>query len=86
MTENVDSAEKEIFKIVGKCKSIDYDDFYKLFCKGIFRIALIDMIDNIQQLNKNFTELPLSLKLGAYRRNLLLSGLDKQNSDLKVKG
>lgn len=47
LTENVDSAEKEIFKIVGKCKTIDFDDFYKLFCKGIFRIALIDMIDTI---------------------------------------
>lgn len=37
-------------------------------------------------MNKNFTELPLSLKLGAYRRNLLLSGLDKKDSDIKLKG
>ena len=30
--------------------------------------------------------MPLALKLGAYRRSLMLAGLDKSESDLKKKG
>jgi len=41
------------------------------------------MIGNIEKLSTNHAELPLSLKLGAYRRNLLLSGLAKEESELK---
>ena len=45
------------------------------------------MLYNIEELSKgHMNELPLNLKLGTYRRNLLLSGLDKEDSELKERG
>lgn len=41
---------------------------------------------NIEELSKDKEGLPLMLKLGAYRRNLMLSGLDKEDSELKDRG
>jgi len=86
LSQDEDTAEKEIQKIIGKVRVLDFDDFYNIFCKGIFRIALLDMIDNIEQMSVNYRELPLPLKLGAYRRNLMLSGIDSQPNLLKDKG
>lgn len=37
---DLDSAGKQITKYHGKKDQIDYEEFYKMFCKGIFRIAL----------------------------------------------
>ena len=44
------------------------------------------MLSNIEELTKDHKELPLVLKLASYRRNLMLSGLDKNESELKEKG
>lgn len=44
------------------------------------------MIANIEKLSENQSELPLILKLGAYRRNLMLSGLDRNKSETKERG
>ena len=57
-----------------------------MFTKGIFRVALQDMMENIESLSENGGDLPLPLKLGAYRRNLMLSGLDKTDSEQKDRG
>jgi len=58
-----------------------------MFCKGIFRVAMEDLMNNISKLtNENQEDLPLSLKLGAYRRNLMLSGLDKEDGQWKDRG
>jgi hypothetical protein len=57
-----------------------------MFVKGIFRIALQDMMTNMESLAKDGGELPLPLKLGAYRRKLLLCGLDKSDSEQKERG
>ena len=72
-------AEKIITKGLGEdLNTLGYRDFYKVFCKGIFRIALKDMLANIEELcSGNQKDLPLVLKLANYRRNLLLGGLDK---------
>lgn len=87
MSLDNEQAEKDIQKVLGKIPEMEYEEFYRLFCKGIFRVALLDMISSIEQLSKDNDTLPLSLKLGAYRRNLLLSGLDKEsNGELKEKG
>lgn len=87
MSLDNEQAEKDIQKILGKITEMEYEEFYRLFCKGIFRVALLDMISSIEKLAKDNESLPLSLKLGAYRRNLLLSGLDKEsNGELKEKG
>ena len=83
-----ESASKIILQSMGKKETYKYDEFYKIFCKSIFRISLLDMLNNIEELSKNHTELPLLLKLGAYRRNMLLSSLDRssQNEEYKDKG
>lgn len=57
-----------------------------MFTKGIFRVALQDMMANIESLSENGEDLPLPMKLGAYRRNLMLSGLDKNDSVQKDRG
>ena len=44
------------------------------------------MLNNIQELSKDQQDLPLAIKLSSFRRNLLLSGLDKENSEQKEKG
>lgn len=86
LTQDVDMAEKIIFKFVGKTHQLEYSEFYKIFCKGIFKVALEDMMANIEKLSKNQEDLPLPLKLAAYRRSLMLSGIDKEESDLKERG
>lgn len=82
-----DAAEKAIIRGIGLKKSpYTYEDVYKMFCTSIFRIALLDMLANIEQLSNNNPDLPLLLKLAAYRRNLLLGGLGDAGSAAKAKG
>ena len=57
-----------------------------LFSKGILKTALLDMLRNIEELTKQQQSLPLFLKLGAYRRSLMLAGLDKQEGEEQAKG
>jgi hypothetical protein len=61
-------------------------NFYKIFCLGIFREALIEVIQDIETLNDNFEDLPLILKLAAYRRNLLLASISRNDNALKERG
>ena len=42
---------------------LDFDEFYNIFSKGVFKNALLDMLKNIQFLAKKYPELPLALKL-----------------------
>jgi len=79
---DIDTAEKFIVKELGEnLKMIEFRDFYKIFYKGIFRVALKDMLLNIENLceGTNQEELPLFIKLAKYRRNMLLNGLDKNS-------
>jgi len=62
---------------------MDFQEFYKIFSKAIFRVALQDMMANIEKLFESNKDLPLILKLGSYRRNLMLSGLDKKDTEQK---
>ena len=73
-------------KTIGRFEQMDYEDFYRLFCKGIFRISLLDMMHNIEQMATAHTELPLTLKIGAYRRNLMLSSFSKELNPYKDQG
>lgn len=41
---DVDAAGKEIIKQNGHIETIDYPNFYKLFCRGIFRLMLQNML------------------------------------------
>lgn len=69
---------------------MSFDEFNKLFCKGMFKQALIETLD---QLNKEggkdddendemkdakdnfFQEMPLSLKIDGYQRDKMLRGI-----------
>ena len=81
-------AEKTIVDILGEeeAEFIGRDEFFKMFYKPIFRISLLDMLNNIAQISKTHQDLPLHLKLAAYKRNLFLCGLDKENNEFKEKG
>ena len=51
LSSDQDTALKEIEKIHGKINHLDFQDFFKIFIKGIFRVALLDMINNIEKLS-----------------------------------
>ena len=73
-------AEKVIVDILGGAEEAEFigrDEFFKMFYKPIFRALLLDMLNNILKISKRTHDLPLNLKLVTYKRNLLLSGLDK---------
>jgi hypothetical protein len=76
-----DVAEKVVTKVLGRVKNIDFVDFYKLFCRSIFRVALVEMLNAVETMTKSNKDLPLLVKLGAYRRNLLLQGLSDDSPD-----
>ena len=44
LSSDQDTALKEIEKVHGKISELDYSNFFKIFIKGIFRVALLDMI------------------------------------------
>lgn len=48
LAQDLELAEKEIFRYLGKVEELEYDEFYKVFTKGIFRVALQDMLLNIE--------------------------------------
>ena len=48
LSQDLHGAEKEIHNALGNVTSLDYDDFYKVFSRGIFRVALLDMLSNIE--------------------------------------
>ena len=83
-------AEKTIVDILGGAEEAEFigrDEFFKMFYKPIFRTSLLDMLNNILKISKKTHDLPLNLKLVTYKRNLLLSGLDKQsNLQNQIKG
>ena len=64
---------------------LDFDDFYNIFSKGVFKNALLNMLKNIEFLTKKQTELPLALKLSNYKRGFMIKGLldFKKEKDLK---
>lgn len=40
LTLDLDTAEKVIFRFIGKVEDVEYSEFYTIFTKGIFRVAL----------------------------------------------
>ena len=81
ISPDLDSAEKTIVRKLGhKAERLEFSDFYKLFCLSIFKVALVDMLIEIEKMSMVNQELPLVIKLAAYRRARLLSGLDNSAS------
>ena len=73
ITQDADTAKK----ILGKYLDItnlkhgvivSSEDFNQVFCKCIFKDALIDMTEDIKTLGEKVVDTPLTLKLGFYQR------------------
>lgn len=64
-----------------KQKTVSVEDFNQLFCKNIFKDALIAITLHIEKVNEGATETPLTLKLGRFQRGLIEPGLAKTNDD-----
>lgn len=71
----------------GKC---NYDDFSKLFCKGIFKQALMRIAKKIMDHNNKGNgkdslsselaeQLPLETKMATFNRQKLLKGLNQKD-------
>ena len=59
---------------------INYDEFKRIFCKSIFRYALILTAQKLKESSHLPDEiLPLAVKVSRYQRGLLRSGLQKEN-------
>jgi hypothetical protein len=69
----------------GKCS---FDEFSKLFCKGIFKHALMRIAKNVHNhgngaLKETKNALNLESKMNAYNRSKLITGLEKHSSTHK---
>ena len=82
IAQDEDSAKKILQKNMQKKeKMVSVEDFNQIFCKNIFKEALIEINDNIERQNEGATEMPLTLKLGRFQRQLIEPGLVKGNDD-----
>jgi hypothetical protein len=73
---------------------MSYEEFNRLFCKGMFKVALISTIDNLKNVGSKealdeerdqgyLEEMPLSLKIERYQRARILDGLDPKTDKKK---
>ena len=60
---------------------VSVEDFNQIFCKNIFKDALIEITTKIEKSNEGVSEMPLTLKLGRFQRQLIEPGLVKTNDD-----
>jgi hypothetical protein len=67
---------------------MDYNDFYKLFCKAIFKQVVMEMLKEIEHLSiiSDTQELPLQVKLDSYCRYMMLQGLDQEATENNEQG
>ena len=60
---DLEAAGKQLERDLGRdLTCIEYPQFYKLFCKGIFRVALQDMLKTVQEFAEKggkMSDLPL---------------------------
>jgi len=62
-----DTAKKIIFKALRKkVQSITFEEYNKIFCKCIFKEALIELVSSLEQMEGVTEEMPLALKLGIF--------------------
>lgn len=74
-----------IKKFVGKAELL-FSDFKHLFLRGIYRTALLDMIDKITEFSKGNEHIPLTIKLDTYRRSLMLDAITSADGETNQKG
>ena len=82
LAQDEDFAKKMLQKnMQNKAKMVTVEDFNQIFCKNIFKDALIAITTKIEKANEGISEMPLTLKLGKYQRELIEPGLVKTNDD-----
>ena len=58
---------------------MNFDEFNRIFCKGMFKEALIDVNQNFSSLNAKTStseDVQLFVKIGEYQRQQMFTGLD----------
>lgn len=77
IASDVDTAKKIMQKSLQKKEKLTTnEDFNKIFCKCIFKEALINMFESIDNLPDINSDVPLQLKLGTYQRTMMMQGLE----------
>lgn len=67
---------------------MNFDEFNRIFCKGMFKEALIDVNQNFSSLNTKASttdDVQLFVKIGEYQRQQMFTGLEPK-SDQYVYG
>ena len=84
ITPDRERAKNVIYKAqLGREKRqiVTIDEFNRMFCKGIFKDALVNVVESIDANNAdNNDDLPLSIKISQYQRGLMMDGLMKEKS------
>ena len=84
ITPDREKAKNVIYKAqLGREKrqTVTIDEFNRIFCKGIFKDALVNVVETIDADEKiNNEDLPLSIKINQYQRGLMKDGLMKETS------
>eukprot|EP00347_Sterkiella_histriomuscorum_P003737 403363140 len=87
ITTDVDSAKKVLLKYLDrdmKNNILTKDDFNQIFCRCIFKDSLIAMTEKICEMDTYIGDVPLTLKLGRYQRDLMMHGLSKSGEKQKI--
>jgi hypothetical protein len=80
------SSSKIIQKRLGDVLEINLEDFQGIFSVSIMKFSVNQMIQKIEKQSELNKELPMVIKLAAYKRNLLLTGLGNEQSQSKEMG
>ena len=84
ITPDIEKAKNVIHKAqLGREKRqvVTFDEFNRIFCKGIFKDALINVVESIDKDKQiNNESLPLSIKISQYKRGLMIDGLMKEKN------
>jgi Zn finger protein HypA/HybF involved in hydrogenase expression len=56
--------------LVSRIEKVTFDDFNRIFCKGIFKEAMMNVNENFASLNKSGEQevISLSVKIGEFQR------------------
>lgn len=83
ISQDEETAKKILLKSMNNVRatSITMEQYNQIFCKNIFKDALINVNEAIEKSNKGATETPLQLKLGVFQRGLIEPGLHKGHDD-----
>ena len=53
LVPELDTAELQIIRSIGKFDTLTYDQFYKIFSRSLFRVALSDLLASIDEISQH---------------------------------